>query len=115
VATLRKLGYRLLEAADGQEALEIMAAETGRVELVVTDVVMPRLGGVELAAQVRASQEGLPVVFTTGYAEALRPSDLAPRSALLLKPYSTDELAVEVRRLLDLPRPALASAGAIAP
>jgi PAS domain S-box-containing protein len=111
VAALRKLGYRLLEAGDGQEAQEIIEAGSGRVGLVVTDVVMPRVGGVELAAKLRVLQEDLPVVFTTGYTEALRSSDLAPRSALLLKPYSADELAVEVRRLLDLPRPVFQSAG----
>ncbi len=109
VTALRNQGYRVLEAADGVEAQEIAAGVGEGIHLLVTDVVMPRMGGVELARRLRAVRPSLPVAFTTGYVEALRPDELCLRSALLLKPYTPDELARQVRRLLDQPLEALAT------
>jgi hypothetical protein len=107
---LSGLGYRVLEAADGAEGAETFRAAAGTIHLLVTDVVMPRIGGVELARTLRALQDDLPIIFTTGYAEALQ-DGRDSHTALLLKPYLPLELAAEVRRILDL-RPALESTGA---
>ena len=100
VRVLRNLGYLVVEADDGQAGLA--AAEHHAVDVVVTDIVMPRLGGVAMVERLRAGNPGLPVVFTSGYAsETKLIATLPPSSAFLQKPYSPDELADRVRALLD--------------
>lgn len=94
VATvLQKAGYQTLEAADGQEALEIFAKHAGIISMVITDVVMPRMGGRQLAQHVRGLRRDLRLLYMTGYAEegdALRQT--APDALVLLKPFSPDAL-----------------------
>jgi CheY-like chemotaxis protein len=102
VTILRSLGYRVIEAADGEQAMSRAQDPSQQVQLVVTDIVMPRLGGVGLAEQLRSAQPNLPVVFTSGYSEEFRPAEMPPRSSFLPKPYTPDDLADQVRKLLDV-------------
>ena len=96
---LRRQGYRLLEASDGVEALALAHAHEGPIELLVSDVVMPRLGGFELAEQLAASRPETKVLFISGYAERDPQDDIE----LLAKPFKPDDLTRRVRELLDRP------------
>ncbi len=115
---LRQAGYGVLEAADGTQALAIAADGAARFDLLLTDVVMPRLGGVELAARLRETRPGLRVVFMSGYTErGAAFQDLGEGSTFLQKPFTPALLAHRVRDLLDGPPPRGASdpAGGAAP
>ncbi len=104
---LRKIlearGYRVVEASNGSEALDLVRRGDHAFDLVVTDVVMPRLSGPELVGELRNDRPDLKVVFMTGYAQdELREQTVAVRGAEILeKPFPNDALLVAVRRLLD--------------
>ena len=102
VAALRELGYEVMEAAGGRAALGILAS-TPRVDLLLTDVVMPSMTGPQLAAEARAIRPDLRVVFTTGYASdaVLRGADLDDDVAVLLKPFTLRQLDAKLREALD--------------
>jgi len=100
---LERAGYRVIEANDGEAALSALARADEPVHAVVTDVVMPRLGGAELARRLRAAHPALPILFVSGYPDDPgRRLDL-PRSEVLHKPYSADALLSRLRVLLDQP------------
>jgi two-component system cell cycle sensor histidine kinase/response regulator CckA len=100
---LRLRGYAVVEAADGLEALAAHGRHGGMIDLLVTDVVMPRMGGGELAERLRASRPGLKVLFLSGYtSDALSHHGLSgPSVFFLAKPYSPEALALKVREALD--------------
>ncbi len=100
---LQEKGYRVLEATHGEEALRVAGEAGGPIHLMVTDVVMPQMGGVELAQRLLQMHPGLRVLFTSGYTEDAI-ADLTakhPELAFLEKPFSSDQLVQRVRRLLD--------------
>ncbi|TXN06588.1 response regulator, partial [Methylobacterium sp. WL103] len=93
---LNGFGYDEIEAADGAAALALM--EQRRFDLVVADLAMPGMTGVELAAEVRSRWSEVPVLIVTGHAEAVEiPHDLP----VLTKPFQSAELARRVSSLLD--------------
>jgi two-component system, cell cycle sensor histidine kinase and response regulator CckA len=96
-------GYRILEAANGIDALEIEARHPGPIHLLLTDVVMPRMGGRELAERFAARRPGARLLFASGYTddEALRDSIRSRTLAFLQKPYTLEALAMAVREALD--------------
>ena len=100
---LRKSGYTVLEAADGQEALALWDAHGDGIDLVVSDMVMPNMGGRELAAAVRARRPDARPLFLSGYTEDLAQLGnlLTPGSVFLEKPFSEEKLASKVREALD--------------
>lgn len=100
---LGRLGYTVLTAVDGLDGVAKAAAYEGRLDMVVSDLMMPGLGGVETVGQILERRPDLPVLFISGYSEsALRWSEGAPkRGKLLQKPFSVDELARAVRHALD--------------
>jgi CheY-like chemotaxis protein len=100
---LEEAGYEVLAASNGEEALEIFAAESGAVDLVLTDVVMPRMKGPELSRRLMGLSPGTPVVYMSGYIESQALQDqLADRpGSLLRKPFRATELYEKVRRALD--------------
>ncbi len=102
VRALRQEGYQVLEASDGEAASEL-AANSPEFDLLITDLVMPRLGGVELAARLRAIRPALRVLYVSGYAEksTLRRAGLEPDSELLPKPFTPSDLLGRVRGILD--------------
>jgi CheY-like chemotaxis protein len=97
--TLSTKGYRALEASDGIEALELLAADPD-IELVVTDIVMPRMNGVELAQQLAASARTR-LLFVSAFGEEY--TELP--APLLEKPFSPAALVAEVERLLQVQTP----------
>ena len=103
---LRDGGYEVLEAENGRAALELLAEHQKRLDLVVTDVAMPQIDGIELAARLRRTRPHLPVVFTSGHVgdESLHSGLLGPESAFLLKPFPPDALIACARSLLDKAR-----------
>ncbi|MCQ1574337.1 PAS domain S-box protein [Neorhizobium galegae] len=102
VSRLTQLGYRVIEASNGREALDQLGQHDG-IHLLFTDIVMPGgMTGDELAAEVRARRPGMKVLFTSGYAEpAIAGRELAQSGSWLKKPYTARELAVRLRELLD--------------
>jgi signal transduction histidine kinase/ActR/RegA family two-component response regulator len=97
---LRQAGYDVLEAANGHTALTI-ASRVATLDLVVTDVVMPVIGGRELSDRLRETKPDIPVLFTSGYtAGALDGADFQPHR-FLAKPYTASQLVTRVRQLLD--------------
>ncbi|RMF48315.1 MAG: hybrid sensor histidine kinase/response regulator [Deltaproteobacteria bacterium] len=100
---LREFGYQVLEATNGDEALRRFAAAEGKIDLVVTDLVMPEKGGADIADHIRARYPDMPIVFTTGYAPDALQQRLAalPRTCLLSKPLTPTTLMGAIRTLLD--------------
>ena len=100
---LRAGGYRVLEAFDGVEALRIVETHSGPIHLLVTDVVMPRMGGPELVERIGALLPDLKVLYISGYtAEADVARGVSVDDAgFLQKPFTQDVLATTVRSLLD--------------
>jgi two-component system cell cycle sensor histidine kinase/response regulator CckA len=100
---LSKLGYRVMSASDGIEALEVAAQASDPIDLLVTDVVMPRLGGRELARRLTELRPETKVLYMSGYAEnALAFGGvLSDGINFIQKPYSLDALAARIRQVLD--------------
>jgi PAS domain S-box-containing protein len=98
-------GYVVLEAAEAGEALRLGDGHTGRIDLLLTDVIMPGMSGRELAVQLTARRPGLRVLYMSGYtADAMaKHGVLEPEIMFLQKPYSPAALAHKVREVLDLP------------
>ncbi|MEQ1690356.1 MAG: ATP-binding protein [Gemmatimonas sp.] len=107
-AVLERQGYRVLEAANGEAAVAISRAFSGHIDLLLTDVVMPGMGGRELAEIIRRLRPGIRVIFASGYAddEALLGDVRRNAETFLQKPFAVHELVRRVRRALDLPLPA---------
>ena len=99
---LEELGYDVVEAADGVDAIGAVRERRGRVALVLTDVVMWRMGGAELSACLSSLYPGTPLLFMSGYREdTLRKQGLVPSGgAFVAKPFDPDALGQRVRKLL---------------
>ena len=99
--SLQTLGYRVLTASDGQEALDLYHRHPGKIDLLVLDVVMPRLRGPDVYQQIRCLDPPIPVLFCTGYNPDSAHVEALSSHPVLQKPYPALELARAVRRLLD--------------
>ncbi len=104
--SLERLGYTVISVADGAEALERYEAGADAIDLVVTDVVMPKRGGKALYAALRERGAQVPFLFTSGYTagDAGETAKLEPGLPFLPKPWTMSELAGKVREVLDNPR-----------
>jgi len=102
---LEGCGYQILEAGDAAEALRIAAAYPDGFDLLLTDVVMPRMGGPELARQLQESHPGLKTLFVSGYTDdaVVRHGVLTDEVNFLAKPFYPSALARKVREVLDRP------------
>jgi two-component system, cell cycle sensor histidine kinase and response regulator CckA len=99
---LRARGYRVLEAGDGDEALELVHGREGALDLVITDIIMPGLSGPALVERLLPEASDLRVLYITGYSEeAIRQQGVLPAGgALLEKPFTAHQLAERVRGVL---------------
>lgn len=98
VRALKRQGYQVLEAADGVEALEVIEANPGAVDLVISDVVMPEMDGPTLFKELRKRYPSIKVIFVSGYPnEAFRESLGSDDFAFLPKPFSLPQLAEKVK------------------
>lgn len=100
--TLSAFGYHVLEAANGDEALAVSQRYPGKIDLVVTDVVMPGMNGKEVAQAIQAQRPGTPVLFVSGYSEEIiaRQGMIEPGVWYLPKPFGPDALERKVREIL---------------
>ncbi len=100
---LRRGGYTVLEAGDGEEALAVAERHAGRIDLVVTDLVMPRMSGRELAASLATLRPDARILFMSGYTDeaVIRHGIQEPGTAFVHKPFTATALAERVRELLD--------------
>jgi two-component system cell cycle sensor histidine kinase/response regulator CckA len=100
---LSKNGYRVLDAADARNALEISRSHRGAIHLMVTDVVMPGMSGIDLARRFDVDRPETRVLYLSGYTDdvVLRNGVLQPGTAFLQKPFTPEVLLQKVRSLLD--------------
>jgi two-component system, cell cycle sensor histidine kinase and response regulator CckA len=105
--TLEASGYTVLEATDAEEAIGLADVHGPAVDLLLSDVVMPRIGGIQLADRLQERRPALPLLFMTGYSDEIRARYAARAGAVLLeKPFTRVELEQAVRRVLDATSPA---------
>jgi PAS domain S-box-containing protein len=99
---LKRVGYSVLEAADGTVALEVARRHEGEIHLLVTDMVMPGMSGRDLAERLRALRNGLPVLYISGYVQdaSARAALASEHSAFVAKPFTPELLTDRVRELL---------------
>jgi PAS domain S-box-containing protein len=99
---LKRVGYSVLEAADGAAALEVARRHDGEIHLLVTDMVMPGLSGRDLADRLRALRSALPVLYISGYVQdaSARATLASEHSAFVAKPFTPELLTDRVRELL---------------
>jgi two-component system cell cycle response regulator CpdR len=100
VRALRHRGHEVTSVADGLQALGALGGE--RFDLLLTDIVMPGMDGIELAKRAAETDSGLKIMFITGFAAvALHPSSHAPKQAKVLsKPFHLREIVAEVERMI---------------
>jgi signal transduction histidine kinase/CheY-like chemotaxis protein len=106
-------GYDVVEACNGQDALRVYEQHEGAIDLLLTDVVMPIMGGRELARHLEKRQSGLKVLYVSGYTDetAIREGKLEPGAEFLAKPFSPDDLASKIREVLHREEPPIAATG----
>jgi CheY-like chemotaxis protein len=105
---LQQLGYRVLSARRGLEAVAVAAGHHGVIHLVLTDIRMPELTGPELVERLRVARPGLPALFMSGYVNdpVARRGGVNPHAeGILAKPFTLEQLAQRVRAALDAARP----------
>jgi PAS domain S-box-containing protein len=101
---LESVGYTVLEAASGGDALDRAKSFAGTIQLLLTDVVMPGMSGPELAHQIACLRPGIKVIFTSGYTDdaVARHGGLDPAIAFIQKPYRPKALARKIREVLEV-------------
>jgi PAS domain S-box-containing protein len=100
---LERRGYKVIEAADGDEAVRLLQTAAGPIDLLISDVVMPNIGGRDLAAMAQAMRPGLKILFLSGYTDdvVLRHGIEGSELDFLQKPFTPAALAAKVREVLD--------------
>jgi two-component system cell cycle sensor histidine kinase/response regulator CckA len=92
--------FRVIEASDGAEALEIASTYPGQIDLLLTDVIMPKVNGLMLAQRLLDERPGVSVLYMSGYVESSMLLAKHPESILLQKPFTADALMAAVRQVL---------------
>lgn len=103
VYILRLQGYTVLEASDGREALQLTQDHMGEIHLLLTDTVMPQMGGKILADQFRALRPQTKIILMSGYADKTIVAEAEQTNSITFipKPFSATELVHKVRSVLD--------------
>jgi two-component system, cell cycle sensor histidine kinase and response regulator CckA len=98
---LEREGFKVYEASHGAEALDLLREGMAAVDVVVSDIVMPNLNGVELLLQLKSSHPELPVILMSGYATAeLAELGIAAPCGVITKPFPAERLVAEVQRCI---------------
>jgi CheY-like chemotaxis protein len=97
---LERLGFRVLLAGSGGEAVDVVSARAAELSVVLLDLSMPEMSGLDAAERLRAIDPGLPIVLMSGYSEERVPPEFLAQAAsdFLPKPFSLDQFAETVRR-----------------
>ena len=100
---LRKAGYKVLFAVDGQDAVEIFEANKDKIDILVFDIIMPRMTGKQAYEEIKKIRSEIPIVFCSGYHEEILDTEFYTdfKGGFLPKPYKTAELLSKIRELLD--------------
>jgi CheY-like chemotaxis protein len=101
---LQRYGYTVIEATNPQQALVEAERYQGEIHLLLTDIVMPQMTGVELATCLKVSRPGIQSIFMSGYSERVVPERRDIKGSYLTKPFSPDELVEKVRETLGAPK-----------
>src|SRR5262249_21747252 len=101
--TLEMYGYKILEARDGWEALRLSEEFNGPIDMLLTDTIMPQMGGCELAQRLSRLRPNIKVLYTSGYTDAaiLRHGVLSSGVPFLQKPFTPQALALKIREVLQ--------------
>jgi CheY-like chemotaxis protein len=100
---LRERGYGVMEAANGKEALQVMAQHGAGISIVLTDVVMPKMNGPQLIAALRETYRELKVVYMSGYTDRTVPLEEQARTAFIQKPFTPNQLQQKIRAIVSAP------------
>jgi two-component system cell cycle sensor histidine kinase/response regulator CckA len=102
---LRRRGFRVLEASTGREGLAVAAGYDGEIALVVSDIVMPEMGGPAMVRELKTQRPGLRVLFTSGYAKSAFAENILSQDGaeFIGKPYGVADLAARVQRMVATP------------
>jgi two-component system, cell cycle sensor histidine kinase and response regulator CckA len=100
---LHESGYTVLVAQDGAKAIEVVECHTGPLDLILCDVVMPHMGGKQLAERLCALRPNVKVLYTSGYTDdaVSYQNILDPGVSFIQKPYDFDSLLSKIREMLD--------------
>jgi two-component system, cell cycle sensor histidine kinase and response regulator CckA len=98
---LRRQGYTVIEACDGAAAERLFETHANSIDLLLTDVVMPNMGGIELSQKLLAIRPGVKIVYMTGYAQNDALTNAVDRGAeLIQKPFTPQALSKKIRKAL---------------
>ena len=100
---LSQSGYNVLEATNGKDALQIIEHLSGKLDLLITDVIMPGISGRELKKRITSKFPGIKIIFMSGYTEKWPENEefLDPDTPFLQKPFTLTDLTGKVREVLD--------------
>ena len=98
---LNRMGYRVVPVENGRKALSVLQHQPGEISLVFTDIIMPEMGGMELAEAIRTQFPSIPVIFCTGYTDDFLNGHGEIPDALIYKPYTIDTVAHQIRAMLS--------------
>ena len=100
---LSELGYKVIIAQNGQEALQVFADTSQIIDLVISDVIMPKMGGIELYEELKRKDPQIKFIFTSGYASKgfYKRFEMKPEMKILKKPFRLDEVSSRVKELLE--------------
>jgi CheY-like chemotaxis protein len=104
---LRRYGYEVLTACNGQEAMQVLDEHRQRISLMLLDLTMPVMGGGDVLRLVRQQQPDLPVILCSGHAEAEARQSFGAAAEFLQKPFRSTDLALKVRQVLGAAAPAV--------
>lgn len=102
-AMLEKLGYRVLVAMDGFQAIDAIKRKENKIDLVILDMIMPEMGGGEAFDRIREIQPTMPVLLSSGYSLNGRANDIMQRGCdgFIQKPFNLNQLSQKVHTILD--------------
>ena len=100
---LQSLNYTVIQAQDGQQALELFQQHDAKIDMILTDIVMPNMGGHEMATHAREIKNDIPIVFASGYdkKQAFDAENALSQSTFLQKPFTLEALSQSVHQLLN--------------